>query len=119
MKIKKRRLNLKEQDQLQKVIEENQRLKKQISKLRKVIKNIDIEHYQFVQDLLNSKTFKENPIKTTKKELEKQWECHQCSEGIMRLIIVHKLREPYYFRKCDNCTNKTKLKKYDDSIKGA
>lgn len=109
---------LKEFDELQKLKEENKKLKKQVSKLRKVINNIDIDHYNFVYDLLNSESFKEKPKKTAEKELEKKWYCFKCENGIMRLAIIHRAQEPYYFRKCDCCENKTKMKKYTEDVEG-
>lgn len=108
----------KEWDEIQKLKAENKKLRTQVGKLRKVIKNIDIEHYQFVQDLLNSENFKDNPVKITKKELEKQWQCYECESGVMRLVTIHRVGEPYYFRKCDNCDNRTKMKKYTDEVQG-
>ena len=108
----------KEWNELQRLKTENKKLRTRISKLRKVIKNIDIEHYQFVQDLLNSENFKEEPVQVTKQSLEKQWQCFKCDKGIMRLITISRAGEPYYFRKCDHCTNKTKMKKYTNEVSG-
>lgn len=116
--MKRRNYNKKEQDQLQKIRQENTKLKKQVAKLRKVINNIDIEHYKFVQDLLNSETFKKKSAPAIQEELEKKWACHQCEEGVMRLIILHRAGEPYYTRKCDSCSNKTKMKRYTEGVEG-
>ena len=109
----------KETSDNQRLKHENKKLKKQISKLRKVINSIDIQHYNFVQDLLNSQSFKDDTNDNRVKEkLEKQWECFQCDEGIMRLIMLHRAGEPYYLRKCDKCEHKTRMKKYEDGVEG-
>lgn len=109
---------IKEFDDIQKLKNDNKKLRIQVSKLRKVIKNIDLDHYNFVKDLLESDNFNETPIKVTNKKLEEKWSCYKCDSGILRLIIVNKCGEPYYFRKCDYCENKTKTKKYNEDIKG-
>lgn len=110
----------KEYDEMQRIKQENKKLREQIGKLRKVIKNIDIEQYNFVQDLLNSETFEEdNTQKIAQKKLEKKWECFTCGKGVMRLITLNRAGEPYYMRKCDKCDNRTKLKKYTNDVEGA
>lgn len=102
----------------QRLKEENKRLRTQVSKLRKVINNIDMSHYSFVQDLLNSKDFEAKPAKVTKEEVEKKWQCFNCEDGIMRLLTFSKMGDPYYMRKCDSCDHKTKVKKYTEDVKG-
>ena len=112
----------KEFTEIQKLKEDNKKLRAQISKLRNLVKNIDANHYEFVNDLMSSDRF--NPkTKETKKQLrqkiEEQWKCHECDDGIMRLVVMHRVGEPWYLRKCDCCLHKTKLKKYNEEITGA
>lgn len=115
---RKRHNNDKEESDLQKLKAENQTLKRQVSKLKKVINNIDMDHYSFVQDLLNSKDFNDTPIKNTKKEVEKKWSCFKCEEGIMRLMTFSKMGELNYLRKCDCCDNRTKAQPYTEDVEG-
>lgn len=117
--VKRRNYNGKEQDKLQKMLAENKRLKAQVSKLRKVIKNIDIEHYKFVQDLLNSDKFVDNTAEIElQKKLEEKWACFTCGKGVMRLVMLNRAGIPHYIRKCDICDNKTKMKKYTEDVEG-
>lgn len=114
----------KDYDEVQKLKQENKQLRTRVRKLHKVIKNIDIEHYKFVQDLLNSQNFNEEGIVKTKsrgdmqKELEMKWLCFDCEKGIMRLTVINKAGEPHYFRRCEHCDKKTKMKKYTSETEG-
>ncbi len=111
----------KEWDRLQKLTEENKRLRQQVSKLRNVVKNIDTSHYHFVQDLLESELFDQDnraEKKQLQQKLESKWGCHECGKGVMRLIILHRAGEPFYLRRCDHCDNKTKLKPHTPDVEG-
>lgn len=99
---------------------ENTKLRRQVSKLRKVISRIDLDHYQFIKDLLESQEKQDQDFsqEQKKKGLENRWKCYDCEDGILRLVTVMKAGEPYYLRKCDSCGKKTKTKKYTEDIEG-
>lgn len=111
---------LKEWDEIQKLKSENKKLRKENNKLRKVISNVDMERYSFVQDLLVSLDYDEQnkDLKVIEENAEKKWKCYDCLEGLLRLIILFKSGEEFYFRKCDCCNKKTKLKKYTKNVVG-
>lgn len=111
---------LKEWDEVQKLKKDNQKLRRENQKLRKVIKNVDFERYSFVQDLLSSFDYdkKQSTRKEIQQNLEEKWKCHECGEGVLRLVILFKVGEEFYFRKCDCCGKRTKLKKYTEDVKG-
>jgi hypothetical protein len=110
---------LKEWDEVQKLKEEVKKLRRENSKLRKVVSNVDMERYSFVQDLLVSLDYEENnQLKKVEKSLEQKWKCHDCTTGLLRLIILFKAGEEFYFRKCDCCNKRTKLKKYTEGVQG-
>jgi hypothetical protein len=111
---------MKEWDEIQRLKNEVKKLRRENSKLRKVVSNVDMERYSFVQDLLVSLDYDENNKELTQveKSLEKKWKCHDCSEGLLRLVILFKAGEEFYFRKCDCCAKRTKLKKYTKDVQG-
>ena len=118
--MKRRRYNGKEQDDLQKLKRENDRLKKQVSSLRKQIARTDIDRYENLQDLIHKfdkEELAEN-LESQKKEQEKKWKCHKCSEGILRLKVFERLDGIMYFRKCDCCPNRTPMKKWNENVEG-
>lgn len=112
-----RKKGIKEFDEVQKLKHENKKLRRENSKLRKVIKNVDFERYSFVQDLLTSVDY-ENDKESIKQTLEEKWKCYKCGIGILRLIILFKMNKEHYFRKCDNCGKRTKLKEYTKTVEG-
>ena len=58
------------------------------------------------------------PIQTTRYEIEKKWCCFECEDGIMRMVLIGRAGEPYYFRKCDQCGHKTKMKRHTEGVEG-
>jgi len=111
---------IKEWSEIQKLKNENSKLRKQIGKLRKVISRVDFEHYQHIQELLDAQ--EREDVEFTKKSkrdiLKEKWKCWDCSEGILKLVIIFKVGEEHYFRKCNNCGKRTKLQKYTEDVEG-
>lgn len=107
-------------DEATKLKVENKRLRNQVSKLRKVISRLDFEQYAHVRDLLEAHE-KEDVKEVSKREkisLEEKWKCYHCDDGVLRLVMFHRMGKPYYFRKCDGCTHRTKMKPYNEEVEG-
>lgn len=99
---------------------ENQKLKKQISSLRKQLARIDLDRYSYLKDVIEAheQEDQEFDVKISLEEEKRKWECFDCHDGVLRLIMLSKAGEPFYFRRCDNCAKKTKLKKFTESVQG-
>lgn len=114
----KRKNNYKELEQLQKIKRENDKLKKENSRLRKILSRF--ENFDHVKDVLEedqSERLKETQM--VLEDLKKAWACKECKEGYLEIIIFGKMGESWYFRKCNNCSNRTKSQKYDPAeVKG-
>jgi formylmethanofuran dehydrogenase subunit E len=83
----------KEFDEIQRLKQENKKLRAQVTKLRNVVRHVDTNHYQFVQEMLSSEVFQQDSQqaeKDLKKKLECQWGCNDCGKGVMRLTILHR-----------------------------
>lgn len=55
-------------------------------------------------------------------DIQKKWECYQCNEGVLKLIIIPRGDGNSYFRQCSNpkCKHRTDLKEYTEDVdKGA
>jgi hypothetical protein len=118
--MKRRRYNHKEQDDLQRLKRENDRLKKQVSSLRKQLARVDIDRYENLQDLIH-KYDKEEAAEIIAKEhkaKEQKWKCYECPEGILRLKVFERQDGIFYMRKCDKCVNRTKLKRWSKEVEG-
>lgn len=110
----------KEHTELQKAHKEIKMLKRQLSRLKKLISRMDIEQYHNIQEAKEAQSKERNELKKTKTVIDEaaQWRCFSCDEEYLRLVIYKKVHEPYYFRRCPNCGNRTKGKKFDDNVKG-
>lgn len=110
----------KEYSDLQKLKQENKNLKKKLSTLRKQLARIDIDQHDNIKDLIDK--YAEEEIIQRKedeiKRLEEKWKCHQCQTGHLKLIILERRDNVFYFRKCDNCSKRTPTKKWEEGIEG-
>jgi len=110
----------KEHDLLQKLKRENDKLKKQIGALRKQLARIDLDDYNNVKELLD-KYYYEDKLEEREDILEKlkdEWKCLQCGTGYLEIVLYTKQGNPWYFRKCTTCSNRTKAQKHNPNVKG-
>jgi hypothetical protein len=118
--MKRRKYSHKEQDDLQKIKRENDKLKKQVSALRKQLARIDIGRYENLQDLIHKfdKLEVEETLKNDAEAQAKRWKCFKCEHGVLHLKVFERQDGIVYLRKCDKCDNKTKLKKWNENVEG-
>ena len=102
----------------QKLLHENQQLKKQISSLRKQLARIDLDRYSTVRDMIEEH-YQEDKLETGREILEnlrKQWACNVCHNGHLEIFVYNRAGQTHYYRICSNapdCTNRTLSKPYD------
>lgn len=113
------RNHTKEYELLDKLKHENKKLKMEVKRLRKELDKNRI-HYDEITDLLEQQAAEEIEVSTkeNREALLKRWKCHKCEFGIMKLIIIPRPDGPRYLRKCTECDNRTKLKKYTEDVEG-
>jgi len=118
--MKKRQLDKKEQNQLQRLQRENEKLKRTIASLRKQLSRLDIDQYQNLKEIIESQEVFETNLNKQEElnKLKKKWECHGCGRDYLKLIIVPRLDGVRYFRRCTTCGNRTKMKKYTEDVEG-
>lgn len=117
--MKRRRYSDGEQDRLQRVVQENKKLKGQISQLRKQMSRIDVDRFQNLKDLLDAQDREEQEEAAVKREqtMERDWRCWQCPSGTLRLTVLERRDGVFYYRKCDGCPKKTRLQPYSNKVK--
>ena len=110
----------KEHSDLQKAHKEIKMLKRQLSRLKKLISRMDMEQYNNIQEAREAQSRERKELQKDIVRIDEttQWQCFECDSDCLRLVIYCKVNEPYYFRRCPNCGNRTKGKKFDDSVKG-
>lgn len=108
----------------QRLFHENQKLKRQVSSLRKQLARIDLDRYDTIKDMIEEH-YQEDRAEEGKIILEilkKQWACNDCQEGTMEIYVYNRAGGTFYYRICSNapdCTNRTLAKPYIASdVKG-
>jgi rubrerythrin len=109
-----------EQTEVKRLRYENQKLKKQISQLRKQLSRIDIDRYTNLKEMIEAQAAEDESFdsKVQLEELKQKWMCHECNQDYLRIVIVPRADGVFYIRKCPTCSYRTKLKKYTDGIDG-
>lgn len=100
---------------------ENQKLRREISSLRKQLARIDLDRYTHVREIVEEHLHQEEQVDASKllESLKKEWKCHHCRDGYLEIIVYSKMGTPWYKRECNNCDHRTKAKQYDpDTVKG-
>lgn len=107
----------------QRLIHENQQLKKQISGLRKALARIDLDRYDMVKEMIQDhyKEEREEQGKEILESIRKSWACRECGDGTMEIYIYNRGPGTFYYRICSNapsCMNRTLAKPYTPGVKG-
>lgn len=103
-------------DLIDRLKKENAQLKRDYAKLRRQVDrlNLNNDRYRTLRELVHKQTQEERQAAKRKRD----WTCHDCGKGTMRLIPLPRRDGNFYFRKCDleGCDNKTKLQKMTDKV---
>lgn len=114
--MKRRKYSDSENDRLQRLSNENKKLKQQIAQLRKQISRIDVDRFQNLKDLLDSQD-REEQQEAAREHEAKLWECWDCKKDLLKLVVMERRDGVFYFRRC-SCGRRTKTQKYTDKVKG-
>ncbi len=105
--------------------QENKQLKQELGHLRKQISRLDASRIETIKDMCadyeESNKFNENAgeMGSSLERMKKEWACRKCSLGFLEITLYSKLGQTHYFRKCNNCDNRTIGQRYDEkSVKG-
>lgn len=102
---------------------ENDKLKRQISSLRKQIARLDLDRYEVIKDLIEEHSTQDNAEqgKEILESLKKTWACHDCETGYLEMFVYNRGGETWYYRICSNapnCGKRTKSQLYSLQVKG-
>lgn len=118
----KRNHSPKELDQLQKTKKENEKLKRQLSSLRKQLARLDLDRYSQVKEVIEQhyQEDREHEGQEILDKLKQEWKCHEC-DGFLEIFCYNKVETTWYYRLCSNapqCKNRTASQKYSPDVKG-
>lgn len=116
---------IKEFTREQKLSKENKMLKRELAHLRKQISRLDLEGLEAAKQMVFDHEEKDRlseivgESNSSLDRLKEIWTCRQCCNGYLEITLYSKIGETHYYRKCNNCSNRTKGKRYDEqSVKG-
>jgi hypothetical protein len=114
------RSSTKEWTKLQKLVNENKRLKREIAMYRKKVSRMEDNQFENTEAEIND--FESSfPIPSAQDQLEglkREWACKKCSEGVLEIVIFNKVNDRYYLRACNSCQHRTRSQKYHSAVKG-
>lgn len=111
----------KERSRERQLAHENQKLRREISSLRKQLARIDLDRHDYVKNIVEEHYAKEEVEDNTHKMLESMknhWKCHMCKSGHLEINLYTRLDGVFYYRKCNECDNRTKSQQYNESVTG-
>lgn len=123
-KGRRRNYSQKELDQLQTLKRENDKLKKQVSSLRKQLARIDLDRYTHIKDLVDKQLAEDAELtvtETSQQMLDRmrvEWSCETCKDGYLEINIYTRFDELWYYRECNCCEKRTVSQKYHKDVKG-
>lgn len=97
---------------------ENKQLKAENDQLRKRLARIKLDEYGQLKKTIK-KHYKKEETQQGNDILDKirqEWKCHKCPKGFLEIFIYNRLNETYYYRTCNECSNRTKAQKYDPQL---
>lgn len=108
----------KERSREQELKYENQKLRREISSLRKQLARIDLDRYVHVKTIVEEHYAQEEVEQNTQDmlaSLKNKWQCNECGHGYLEINLYTRLDGTFYYRKCNNCDHRTKSQKYDEN----
>jgi len=109
----------KEYTKEQRLVHENQQLKKKIAHLRKLLARVDLDRADLkeaIEDSSKQEYVKEG--ESIMDRLKQEWKCKQCPDGYLEITLFNKINDTWYYRRCNSCSNRTKTQKYSSDVKG-
>jgi hypothetical protein len=83
---------------------------------------MDLDRHAFVQEIIQDHYAHENIEESAQDMLENlknTWKCRNCQDGFLEINLYTKVGETWYFRHCNNCSNRTQSQHYNpDQVKG-
>ena len=101
----------------QRLTQENQKLKREIGRLRKILARVDLDRYDQVREIIEEHYAEERAEEGQQilSNLKQKWKCFECEEGFLEITLFNKINDTWYFRRCNCCGHRTKSQKYDSN----
>lgn len=50
--------------------------------------------------------------------MKAKWHCKDCNQGHLEIVLYTKMGDPWYFRQCSECPNRTKAQPHHPNVEG-
>lgn len=102
----------------EKLKKENKQLKREVRKLRNLVKRADFARIEHLENLVAEQREFDKTIKKNEKKAKEKWLCFECKKGYMMPRIFPRKDGDYYYRLCNSqsCDNRTKMKKLTKEV---
>lgn len=97
------------------------RLRRQSAGSRKQLARMDLDRHAYVTEIVQEHLVDEQESIDSTVLLEKmksKWSCHKCQGGQLEIILYSKMGQPWYFRQCSGCSNRTESKPHHPGVEG-
>lgn len=112
----------KERSREQELKYENSKLRREVSNLRKQLARLDLDRHSYIKDIVDEHLADEQESIDSTHLLEKmkaKWRCHEGGcEGHLEIIVYSKMGQPWYYRQCSDCSNRTDAKPHHAGVEG-
>ena len=103
----------------QRLVKENQGLKRENARLRKLLARVDLDRYGQVREIIEEHySERKDEGQEILDKMKEEWRCRKCEAGYLEIFLFNKINSTYYYRKCNSCPNRTKSKKHTPDVKG-
>ena len=103
-----------QQTRIRELSNENKELRKEVKKLHKQLQQIKTG---WCPKCLEKETPDQPLPKIKNQDKPKDWQCHKCDSGVLKMIQYTRMDETWYFRQCNNCNNRSRGKRWSESVK--
>lgn len=87
--------------------------------MRNVLARVDLSKYEHLKELVEQQRQESKAQEKAEEKKASTWNCFDCGEGHLQLMIFERRDGVFYYRLCTNfeCKKKTPLKKYTKDVK--
>lgn len=91
-------------------------LTRQTARTRKQFARMDLDRHAYVQEIVQEHYANEEVEQNTQdmlSSLKNKWQCRECGVGHLEINLYTRADGTFYYRHCNNCSNRTKSQRYD------
>ena len=100
---------------------DNTALRRKFAGSRKDFARMDLDRHSYVQEIIQEHlTEEQESIDSTAllSKMKSKWLCRDCHTGHLEIFVYSRMGQPYYFRQCSECPNRTRAQPHHPNVEG-